>query len=192
MAPKRVTRNSPSEAHSAGNPQWSRQEPPHSVHHEEQEVSRHEGEGDTHAGEQPPPPPPLPDLVQVMHNQALLLESLNNAINRPMPRTQSMNEKLTKFLQTKPPTFGGSINHLEADDWLRVIQRKIEPFHCEDTYKVYRMDLPGPTTSVGTRTDYSVGPWDYPACATRHLMAWSTRTTEEKYSVRKLYMSCTV
>jgi hypothetical protein len=42
-----------------------------------------------------------------------------------------------------------------------------------------RMDLPGPTTSVGTRTDYSVGPWDYLACATRHLKAWSTRTTEE-------------
>jgi hypothetical protein len=55
-----------------------------------------------------------------------------------------------------------------------------------------RMDLPGPTTSVGTRTDYSVGPWDYPACATRHLLAWSTRTMEEKYSVRKLYMSRTV
>jgi hypothetical protein len=46
-----------------------------------------------------------------------------------------------------------------------------------------RMDLPGPTTSVGTKTDYSVDLWDYPACATRHLMAWSTRTTEEKYSV---------
>jgi hypothetical protein len=54
------------------------------------------------------------------------------------------------------------------------------------------MDLPGPTTSVGTRTDYLVGPWDYPACAAWHLMAWSTRTTEEKYSVRKLYMSRTV
>jgi hypothetical protein len=34
-----------------------------------------------------------------------------------------------------------------------------------------RMDLPGPTTSVGTRTDYSVGPWDYPTCAAPHLMA---------------------
>jgi hypothetical protein len=54
------------------------------------------------------------------------------------------------------------------------------------------MDLPGPTTSVGARTDYSVGPWDYPACATRHLMAWSTRTTKKKYSVRKLYMFRTV
>jgi hypothetical protein len=54
------------------------------------------------------------------------------------------------------------------------------------------MDLPGPTTLVGTRTDYSVGPWDYPACATRHLKAWSIRTAEEKYSVRKLYVSRTV
>jgi hypothetical protein len=37
--------------------------------------------------------------------------------------------------------------------------------------KECRMDLPGPTTSVGTRTNYSVGPWDYLACAARHLMA---------------------
>jgi hypothetical protein len=55
-----------------------------------------------------------------------------------------------------------------------------------------RMDLPGPTTSVGTRTDDPVGPWDYTACATRHLMAWSTRTKEEKYLVWKLYMFCIV
>jgi hypothetical protein len=34
-----------------------------------------------------------------------------------------------------------------------------------------RMDLPGPTTSVGTRTDYSVGPWDYLTCVARYLMA---------------------
>jgi hypothetical protein len=54
------------------------------------------------------------------------------------------------------------------------------------------MDLPGPTASVGTRTDYSVGPWDYSACATRHLMVWGSRTTVEKYSDRKLYMSCTM
>jgi hypothetical protein len=42
---------------------------------------------------------------------------------------------------------------------------------------------------VGTRTDYSVGPWDYPTCATWHLMAWSARTTVEEYSDRKLYMT---
>jgi hypothetical protein len=41
----------------------------------------------------------------------------------------------------------------------------------DHSLNVCRMDLPGPTTSVGTRTDYSVGPWDYPACVARHLMA---------------------
>jgi hypothetical protein len=54
------------------------------------------------------------------------------------------------------------------------------------------MDLPGPTTSVGTTTDYSVGPWNYSVCATRNLMAWGARTAVEEYSNRKLYMSCTV
>jgi hypothetical protein len=56
---------------------------------------------------------------------------------------------------------------------------------------VCRMDLPGPTTSLGTRTNYSVGPWDYTTWVTRHLMTWGARTTEEEYSNRKLYMSCT-
>jgi hypothetical protein len=60
------------------------------------------------------------------------------------------------------------------------------------TTRICRMDLPGPTTSLGTRTDYSVGPWDYSPCATRHLMAWGARFTAEEYSNRKLYMSCTV
>jgi hypothetical protein len=54
------------------------------------------------------------------------------------------------------------------------------------------MDLPGPTTLVGTRTDYSVGPWDYSAWVAQHLMSWGARTTVEEYSNRKLYMSRTM
>ena len=41
-----------------------------------------------------------------------------------------MNDKLTAFLRTKPPTFAGSSNSLDADDWLCVIQRKLELFEC--------------------------------------------------------------
>jgi hypothetical protein len=51
------------------------------------------------------------------------------------------------------------------------------------------MHIPGPTTPMGTKTDYSVGPWDYLTCTTRHLMAWSARTAVEEYSYRKLCMS---
>jgi hypothetical protein len=32
------------------------------------------------------------------------------------------------------------------------------------------MDLSGPITSVGTRTDYSVGPWDYSTWDARNLL----------------------
>jgi predicted PolB exonuclease-like 3'-5' exonuclease len=47
-----------------------------------------------------------------------------------------MNDKLTALLRTKPPTIAGSSNPLEANDWLRVIQRKLEPFECQDRDKV--------------------------------------------------------
>ena len=47
-----------------------------------------------------------------------------------------MNDKLVAFLRTKPPTFARSSNPLDADDWLRVNQRKLEPFECQDRDKV--------------------------------------------------------
>src|SRR6185369_5377046 len=101
---------------------------------EEQEVTQNRGENQ---GEVPlPPPPPLGDLAQIIHNQTLILETLANALVNKRPREQTMNDKLTAFLRTKPPTFAGSSNPLDANDWLRVIQRKLEPFECQDRDKV--------------------------------------------------------
>src|SRR6185436_16438578 len=101
---------------------------------EEQEVSQNRGENQ---GEVPlPPPPPLGDLAQIIHNQTLILETLASALVNKRPREQTMNDKLTAFLRTKPPTFAGSSNPLDADDWLRVIQRKLDPFGCQDQDKV--------------------------------------------------------
>ena len=79
-----------------------------------------------------PPPPPFGDLAQAISNQTLILEALANALVNKRPREQTMNDKLTAFLRTEPPTIAGSSNPLEADDWLRVIQRKLEPFECQD------------------------------------------------------------
>ena len=100
---------------------------------EEQEVSQGRGENQD---AQLPPPPPFVDLAQVIHNQTLILETLANALMNRQPREQTFNDKLTAFLRAKPPTFAGSSNPLDADDWLRVIQRKLEPFGCQDRDKV--------------------------------------------------------
>ena len=74
----------------------------------EQEVNQNQGEVPL------PPPPPVGDLVQAINNQTLILEALANAIINKRPREQTMNDKLTAFLRTKPPTFAGSNNPLEA------------------------------------------------------------------------------
>ena len=74
----------------------------------EQELSQN---GGGNQGEVPlPPPPPVGDLAQAINNQTLILEALANAIVNKRPREQTMNDKLTAFLRTKPATFAGSSN----------------------------------------------------------------------------------
>ena len=108
---------------------------------QDEEVSRHENTGDNREPEGSqmniPPPPPMNDLVQVMANQTRLLEALTRAINdRPRNRGAGVQEKMSEFIRIKPPTFAGSENPLEADDWLRVIQRKLDTIHCEGRDRV--------------------------------------------------------
>ena len=134
MASRRDSRGSHSRtpaASGAGIP-LNGQNPPQG----EQEVSQN---GGGNQGEAPlPPPPPFGDLAQAISNQTLILEALANALINKRPREQTMNDKLTAFLRTKPPTFAGSSNPLEADDWLRVIQRKLE-YEGLIAYRLYQV-----------------------------------------------------
>jgi hypothetical protein len=41
-----------------------------------------------------------------------------------------------EFLRLKPPTFAGSSNPLDADDWLRMIKRKLEAIGCLKNQRV--------------------------------------------------------
>jgi hypothetical protein len=112
------------------------------------------------------------------------LSDFSRPWNKDTPKTQPARKKnptqnLAKQLQTGQELTNNRTSQKHTDQATHLKQ-------------ICHMDLPGPTTSVGTRTDYSVGPWDYSSCATRHLMEWGARTTVEEYSNRKLYMSCTV
>jgi hypothetical protein len=74
---------------------------------------------------------------------------------------------LGDILQNQDAT--GRISKWEVE--LGALNIDFKPRTAIKSQALCRMDLPGPTTSVGTRTDYSVGPWDYPTCAARYLMA---------------------
>jgi hypothetical protein len=60
----------------------------------------------------------------------------------PLPR-----DRLTDFQRTKPPTFSHSMEHMDADDWLKTVERKLQVIQCNNREKVLLAShqLIGPT-----------------------------------------------
>jgi hypothetical protein len=92
----------------------------------------------------PPPPPPPVDLATILDHQNRILEPLANAIlnqnnhgnGNGQHSPPSYTHRIADFHRLHPPKFGGSNNPLEADDWLREIEMKLEVVHASDRVKV--------------------------------------------------------
>jgi hypothetical protein len=93
------------------------------------------GEGsETHL----PTPPELPlDLAQVLANQTWLIEVLTRSLENQRPNGGRPQDRMGDFLRLKPPTFAGSSNPLDADDWLHTIKRKLEAIGCLENQRVH-------------------------------------------------------
>jgi hypothetical protein len=97
----------------------------------EREAGREESE--THL----PAPPELPlDLAQVLANQTRLIEVLTRSLENQRPNGGRPQDRMGDFLRLKPPTFAGSSNPLDADDWLRTVKRKLEAIGCPENQRV--------------------------------------------------------
>jgi hypothetical protein len=54
---------------------------------------------------------------------------------QPTPQTQQHN-KLGEFQRTKPPTFSHSVELMDADDWLKTIDKKLQLVQCTSRERV--------------------------------------------------------
>jgi hypothetical protein len=82
-------------------------------------------------------PPPLPTLEQVLLMQAQMLQTMQQTMTNmhqvqghqhaPQPHPC---DKLGEFQRTKPPTFSHSIEPMDADDWLKAIEKKLQVVQC--------------------------------------------------------------
>jgi hypothetical protein len=52
------------------------------------------------------------------------------------PAPQPQHDKLGEFQRTKPPTFSHSIEPMDADDWLKTIEKKLQVVQCNNREKV--------------------------------------------------------
>lgn len=115
--------------------------------------------------EQLPPPPPVPmsdpgfgqfmtaqaqmmnammlNMNQMMAQQSQTTNALlammsqnNQAVVVPPPPPARPQSRLTEFMKTRPATFSSSPEPLDADDWLRSTEKKLDIARCEDREKV--------------------------------------------------------
>ena len=93
----------------------------------------------------PPPPPPAQEptpsqlLMMLEEKHGLLMTQIfkefgshMQAQNTPRPS----HSRLQDFQRTRPPVFSSATDPLEADDWLRTMNKKLEIARVEDQDKV--------------------------------------------------------
>src|SRR3954471_15608543 len=93
------------------------------------QVGRNQGRGnDQEEGNLPPPPTMAQVLIEVKRNRKdshHLLEVI--ARNTTQQRNELLS--LNDFIRIHPPVFSYSTELLDADDWLRSIDRKLQEGH---------------------------------------------------------------
>jgi hypothetical protein len=99
-------------------------------------------------------PPPPPTLEQVLIMQAEMLQTMQQTManmqqaqgHQPVQQLQPR-DKLGEFKWIKPSTFSHSIVPMDADDWLKTIEKKLQVVECNNREKVLfaSHQLEGPT-----------------------------------------------
>jgi hypothetical protein len=86
----------------------------------------------------PPPPPPL-TLEQVLAMQAQMLQTMQQTLVNLHAQPQvppSSRDRLGDFQRTKLPTFSYVVESIDADDWLKFIEKKLQVVQCNNCEKM--------------------------------------------------------
>jgi hypothetical protein len=82
-----------------------------------------------------------PTLERVLMMQAQMLQTMqqtmvNMQIAQPQAPPPPPRDRFGDFQLTKPPTFSHSVEPMDADDWLKTIERKLQVTQCNNREKV--------------------------------------------------------
>ncbi|WVZ67547.1 hypothetical protein U9M48_016605 [Paspalum notatum var. saurae] len=80
-----------------------------------------------------PPPPPNP-IVELTQNLVRCIEGI--AQKAPPPQQGRAQNLMGEFMKLRPTPFAGSHDPLEAHDWIRTIERKLEIINRDEPTKV--------------------------------------------------------
>jgi hypothetical protein len=78
-----------------------------------------------------PPPPPPPTLEKVLIMQAQMLQTMQQTLvnmqaAQPQAPPSPPRDRLGEFQRSKPPTFSQAMEPMDADDWLKSVEKKLQ------------------------------------------------------------------
>jgi hypothetical protein len=86
------------------------------------------------------PPPPLPlTLEQVLAMQAQMLQTMQQTLVNLHAQPQAApppRDRLSDFQRTKPSTFSYVMDPMDADDWLKYVEKKLQVVQCNNRENV--------------------------------------------------------
>ena len=83
----------------------------------------------------PMPPPLTPE--QFFQLQMQMMATLNNIVRALQPPPPQTRDRRAEFLRGHPPTFSHTSDPLQAEDWLRVVERQLDIAQCDDREQVW-------------------------------------------------------
>ena len=101
------------------------------------------GRGGRGDGGLPNPPPPM-TMEQLIMNQTQVIQALGQAVaamhqaqqQPPPPPPPQPRDRRAEFMKGHPPVFTHSADPMDAEDWLRAIERELDVAQCTDQEKV--------------------------------------------------------
>jgi hypothetical protein len=82
----------------------------------------------------PLPPPPL-TLEQVLAMQAQMFQTMQQTLVNLHAQPQApppSRDRLGEFQRTKPPIFSYVVEPMDADDWLKFVEKKLQVVQCNN------------------------------------------------------------
>jgi hypothetical protein len=109
-----------------------------------------ENNGESNNQEANLPPPPPVTLEQVLATQAQMLQTMQQTLVNLHAQPQAappLRDRLRDFQRSKPPTFSYAMDPMDADDWLKSVEKKLQVVQCNNHEKVLLAShqLSGPT-----------------------------------------------
>jgi hypothetical protein len=77
-------------------------------------------------------------LMQAQALQAIgqTLAAMQQAQQQPQPQLQMLRDKRAEFMRGHPPMFAHYADPMDAEDWLRAVERELHTAQCNDREKV--------------------------------------------------------